>query len=235
MHSRLSLIERSCGFQCYDGQREFILRLARERSGIVAADCGAGKSLMATTLAQLFDAKRIWIIAPKGTTACDDGSAQWIKEIRAFAPFHAVFTLSGPEDLERIASANCGQPPHGFYVSHHEAAFVTGGVECRPKTWTDGDLSARLDTFSVLPGSVDTIGLERGGIRCIFRPCLATLAGNLFDMVVVDECHKIGTDTIAHQMLHRLQPRHRWAFSATPMMDKPEDILPVLEWVERED
>jgi superfamily II DNA or RNA helicase len=230
-NDHLSHLEQLNNFTCYPGQRDFILRLAQHQSGLVAADCGAGKTLIAITLAQLLGAKRIWVIAPKGTVVGDEAQAQWAAEIARFSklPSHELLTHA---DHQRIASTHGGWLPSGFYLTHHEAAFVNGGVECPPKGWDDTDLSARIERWHVVDGALATVGRERHGIRCVYQPCLATLIGHHFDMVVVDECHKIGPDTISHQMLHRLQPRHRWAFSATPMIDKPEDVLPILDWVD---
>lgn len=223
-------IQSRNGFELKGGQRAFIERMSKLDGGIVAAETGCGKTLIAITLMQVFEAKRVWVIAPKGVSISEGDTSQWVSEIKRFHKSAKVFTLYRKTDADKIIAKH-GELPPGVYVSSFDSAFSLDAIETPPHRGDSG-LASAMGRWSSVDGSARTVGLERNGIRCIFQPSMATLHGDKFDMVVVDECHVIGADTIAARALSRLQPKHRWAFSATPMRDQPEDILPVMDWVD---
>jgi superfamily II DNA or RNA helicase len=226
----LDTIQSIGGYTLLDGQRSFIERMTQLDSGLVAAETGCGKTCIAITMAQLFGVRRLWVIAPKGVSISDDGPSQWVREIQKFNPCAPVFTLYRKSDVTKLLAEH-GHLPHGIYVSSFDSAFTLDAVETPPKRG-DAYLASRIKRWSTHAGSAASIGLERNGVRCLFSPSLATLYGNQFDMVVLDECHNIGPDTIASRALRHVAVKHRWAFSATPIKDRAEDVLPILDWVD---
>lgn len=99
------------------------------------------------------------------------------------------------------------------------------------------------------------VGETRNGIRCVIAPCLAeriefdqrlrrlracdlqpatcnSAPGSVFDMVCLDEahtCNNIGAQVT--QALVRLQPRYRFAFTATPITNLVSGLFCLLGWL----
>jgi superfamily II DNA or RNA helicase len=74
--------------------------------------------------------------------------------------------------------------------------------------------------------------VEQNGIRSIITPCLATKIGHQFDMVLVDEAHlacNLGANVT--QMLIRLQPKYRWALTATPIPNIVSNLFSLMGWI----
>jgi hypothetical protein len=226
-----------------DGDGRFLL-------GDFTVTHNTGKTLGAITLVALKAPQRALIIAPQGTTkggpkdedAIEDMQAsQWITELRKFAPGLQVFELFGVEDYDRILSLNGGVLPHGVYVTYYEAMFSNGARESfNPKgKFSDRNIAKLLGIPDPDPEhSVGTrhwttgIGDEKNGIRCIVEPCLATRIGHLFDFVALDEAHKMcHLAANVTQMIVRLQPRYRYALTATPIPNLVPDIFPIMGWL----
>ena len=76
------------------------------------------------------------------------------------------------------------------------------------------------------------MGKEEDGIRCIIQPCLATLIGDQFDAVMLDEAH-LCTNLSASvtQMLIRMQPKYRYALTATPISNIVTNLFSLMGWL----
>lgn len=256
----LELVELMGNFTYYPGQVDFLSRVATKDYGIVAADVGTGKTLMAISLIQMLGPKRALIIAPQGTMRGDSDedvmeemtASQWVQELRDKAPGLAVYELFSLEDYERICKLNGGKLPCGVFISYFQAMFQNKGRESVPNKWDDGrlakDVGVKLpllgygdpdydgdediDDIGSLERYVRSVGVERKGIRCIAKPCLSTLIGHEFDMVAVDEAHLcVNLDATITQMLIRLQPKYRFALTATPIPNIVSNLFSLMGWV----
>jgi len=251
----MDALEMMAGYTYYPGQLDYLARVAAKDSGLVAGETGTGKTLMAITLLALKSPYRALIIAPQGTmrsTEAQDGddendeqefqASQWIKEMNRFAPYLQVWELFSYQDYERICSLNNGVLPPGVYVSYYQAMFSNGARERVPDTWND----EKLNEWCAANGFgkagdldkddprkwCDSVGREEDGIRCIIEPCLSTKVGHQFDMVLLDEAH-VATNLGANltQMLIRLQPKFRWALSATPIPNVVSNLFSLMGWL----
>jgi predicted RNA methylase len=247
---------RSCelmsNYRYYLGQGKYLSRIATKDCGLAAAATGTGKTLMAISLLAMKGPERALIIAPQGTMRSsevedDDGeeqeevsASQWIQEINRFAPFLQVWEIFSHSDYERILSLNGGELPPGVYVSYYQAMFQNGAKERCPSSWDD----EKLNKYGISKGLgplemqankthwTDSVGKEVNGIRCILEPCLATLIGHHFDMVMLDEAHvccNLGANLT--QMLIRLQPKYRWALTATPIPNVVDNLFSLAGWI----
>jgi hypothetical protein len=247
---------RSCemlaGYDYYPGQVEYLARMAVKDYGLIAAATGTGKTLMAISLLAMKGPQRALIVAPQGTMRSsevedEDGevelsASQWIQEINRFAPYLQVWELFSYEDYQRICALNGGTLPPGVYVSYYQAMFLNGGRESIPESWTDEKLNKAAVAMGLHPIPLspeedrrhwcDSIGTEKNGIRCILEPCLSTKIGHLFDMVALDEAHLCtNLDALVSQMLIRLQPQFRYAFTATPIPNIVSNLFSLMGWL----
>ena len=249
----MQAFEAIAGFQYYEGQRDYYARMGIKDYGLVAADVGTGKTLGALTLAWIKKAERILIMAPKGTVENEMGEkkdydpAQWVGEIQKFCPYYPVHTLFNQNDYQKVNAlrGEDGHLPSGIYITYPTAFLRTGALECQPGTWKrktsvqrEADFRKRLkmspkfdfdgDHFWRGLGQMD----KRSGIQCIATPSLSTLCGSEFDMVVIDEAHLMRSLTsIQTRTLLRLQPRYKFAMSATPIPNQVTNIFPILGWL----
>lgn len=249
---------RSCemlaGFGYYPGQLRYLSRVAAKDQALIAAATGAGKTLMCISLLAQKQPERALIIAPQGTMRSsededddDEGeqmmnASQWIQEINRFAPYLQIWELFSYADYQRICSQNRGKLPPGVYVTYYQAFFQNGARETAAASWDDDKLAKMAKTFgATLPKApdgagrrywCDTIGKEKEGIRCILQPCLSTLIGDQFDLVAVDEAHICtNLDANVTQMLIRLQPKYRYAFTATPIPNIVSNLFSLMGWL----
>jgi superfamily II DNA or RNA helicase len=248
--------EMIAGYKYYPGQSRYLSRVACKDSGLVAAETGTGKTLMAISLLSMKAPERCLIVAPQGTMrstesedeedAEDYNASQWITELGKFAPYLQVWELFSYSDYERILALNNGQLPPGVYVSYYQAMFSNGGRETAASSWDDVKLNKILtaipETRRPVVGLEEnefdkcywtrTIGREENGIRCIIQPCLATMIGHHFDMIMLDEAHVCtNLETNITQMLIRLQPRYRWALTATPIPNIISNLFSLMGWL----
>jgi len=246
--SVMKSIEMLVGYNYYPGQMAYLSRVASKDCGLIAAETGTGKTLMAITLIALKSPNRALIIAPQGTTRSSDEeedeienkASQWVSEIRRFAPYVHVYEMFSDDDYEKLKCENGGQLPHGVFVSYYQAMFSNGAKEKVPESWDDVKLNkwsskrglAELPIFDNPRKWCEKIGEEVNGIRCIIEPCLATKVGDQFDMVLRDEAH-VATNLGASitQMLIRLQPKHRWALTATPIPNIISNLFSLMGWL----
>ncbi len=257
----LETCEMLADYTYYPGQKYYLARVATKDYGLIGAATGAGKSLMALSLIQIKAPLRALIIAPQGTMRGSDfgeededgeevtehKASQWVEELRRFAPGQAVFELFSMDDYHRILKANNGQLPPGVYITYYQAFFINGARERSPDTWDDERLLKEMNHITERNGKLPpvpdeeaeedmywtrTIGFERHGIRCVMLPSMATLIGHNFDFVALDEAHVCkGLDSVSTQAIIRLQPRYRYAFTATPISNIITDLFPIMGWV----
>lgn len=251
-------ILRSCemiaGYVYYPGQLHYLAHVGVKNAAIIAADTGAGKTLMALSLLAMKGPKRALIIAPQGTMRSPDSedaedgtdynASQWITEIHKFAPYFQIWELFSEDDYDRICSLNGGQLPPGVYVSYYQAFFQNGARETAANSWDDDKLNKHMRSIvgpTYPPLDVEdvdkkrwcaTIGEEKEGIRCIIEPCLSTKIGHLFDMVMVDEAQIVtNLEATVTQMLIRLQPKYRYALTATPIPNIVSNLFSLMGWL----
>ena len=252
----LKSCEMMAGYKYYPGQLHYLSRVAVKDSALIAAETGCGKTLMAISLLAMKCPDRALIIAPQGTmrsseVEVDDEeseefqASQWIRELNKFAPYLQVWEIFSYEDYERICSLNNGELPPGVYVSYPQAMFQNGAKEKVPETWNDEKLNqwAGAMGLATLPkweeeGEVNTrhwcesVGTEKNGVRCIMEPCLATQIGHLFDCVMLDEAHLVcNLSANVTQMLIRLQPKYRYALTATPIPNVITNLFSLMGWL----
>ncbi len=218
-----------------------------------------GKTLFALSLLAMKSPERALIIAPQGTMRSsedagdEDGesveysASQWIQEIHKFTPYLQVWEIFSYADYERICSLNGGKLPPGVYVTYYQAMFSNGAREKVPDSWDDKKLNAwaKANGFGQLPKAPEEegeepddrywcsrIGMEVDGIRSIITPCLATQIGDQFDMVLLDEAHCVcNLQANITQMLIRLQPKYRWALTATPIPNIVSNLFSLAGWI----
>ena len=74
---------------------------------------------------------------------------------------------------------------------------------------------------------------DRHGIKCVHSPCLATEIGHKFwDMVILDEAHLIcNLDSQITRNFIRMQPKYKFALSATPIPNMVWNIFSLMGWL----
>ena len=74
---------------------------------------------------------------------------------------------------------------------------------------------------------------DRHAIKCIHKPCLATEIGHKFwDMVILDEAHLIcNLDAQITKNFLRMQPKYKFALSATPIPNMVWNIFSLMGWL----
>ncbi len=245
--------EMLAGFTYFPGQLEYYARMGCKDYGLVAAATGTGKTLGALTLVALKSPKRSLIIAPQGTMRSsgeedevDYQASQWVTEIERFAPTEPVFQLFSRKDWEDVLHANGGELPPGVYITYPQAYFSNHAFEVIPNTWERGveekfcnryqlpfDKERKTeDCFSRNVGA----STKGKGIRCIAEPSLATLIetrhGDCWDMVILDEAHLVcNPDAQITKNLIRLQPKYRFAMTATPIPNIISNIFTLMGWL----
>jgi hypothetical protein len=252
----LKACEMTAGYTYYQGQRPYLARVATKDFGLVAGEGGTGKSLMAITLLAMKAPERCLIIAPQATMRSSDEAeeeedafdynvSQWLEEMTKFAPYLSVYELFSYSDYERILSMHGGQLPPGVYVTYYEGLFLNNSRESAAASWNDTKLNKHMlaltgltDEHALPETEADptywcrSVGHEKNGIRCIISPCLATLIGHHFDMVLLDEAHKVcNLESHQAQMLIRMQPRYRYAFTASPIPNLITNLFSLCGWL----
>jgi SNF2 family DNA or RNA helicase len=232
----------------FDGQRKFLSSFSMLDKGLLAWEMGGGKTLAAFSLYYLKNAKRALFVVPKGTSASEDGRKvkidhvpQWFAEAQKFAPDVPVHKLFTKEQYYELLD-DYGQLPNGIFLTYPHALFNNGkAFENIPKTKKWKDMSGEeefckkynLDfkkEFGIryTPG----IGEERNGILCVATPSLATISKHQFDMVLVDEAHLMqNLHTNTTKGLLRMQPKYRYAMTATPIPNYVYNLFPIMGWL----
>lgn len=249
---KMDLAELVAGFNYYPGQRDYYARMGCKNYGLVAAGTGTGKTCGAMTLHYLKGSSRTLIIAPQGTMRSsgeeEDGidyqASQWVQEIQKFAPTEPVFQLFSKADYDAVLYANGGVLPKGVFITYPAAYFANNAFEALPASWEK--ILNPEENFCKRAGlpfsdkiqtdfhrGVGTI--NKGGIRCIVEPSLATVIATFhgeWDMVILDEAHLIANkDSQITQNFIRLQPKYRFALTATPIPNIITNIFPLMGWL----
>ena len=253
IRSRLEMHELVSGFDFYPGQLDYISAIGCNDSALVSADTGCGKTLIAISLILAKNSERTLVVAPKGTVKDENGvetnhdPAQWIKEFQSFAPDMPVHKLFSKADYEALLDID-GELPYGVFVTYDHAMFRTGAFEQLPESWTqdDGKIEKKFrkrfaqqlcSHFAVEGDSFDErlsqgIGCVSNGIKCVMEPCLATVVGDVWDMLILDEAHLIcNLNSQVTNNLIRLQPRYKFALSATPIPNMVWNIFSLMGWL----
>jgi len=231
----LETLEEMGGFKYYEGQRDYLARIACKSNALVVAEPGCGKTNFALSLVGLKGAKRALIVAPQGTVRgepTEEGSmsaSQWAGEVSKFAPTMPVYEIFNLDDYYNVLRMNRGHLPHGIYITYFQAFFYNKAVENCTKKMNDsvviGKPTYRRDLCL-------SIGEERHGITCIAKPSLSTLIGNQFDMVCIDEAHLAQSNTsILTKALTKLQPKYRFAFTASPVPNDASNVFSIMGWL----
>ena len=256
----MNLMEMMGQFTYYPGQRDYYARLGCKNSALIAAEVGTGKTLGALSLVAMQAPRRTLIVAPQGTmrtpggdTEDFDNAAQWVQEIRKFAPTEPVFQLFNRGDYEKLIAAHKGKLPDGIYISYPHAMFSNQSFDHLPKSW---EKLARREVEQrfrnqmkgyVFKGSMDTEWYHVGvgthskaegslGIHCVATPNLATRIGDVWDMVILDEAHLISNlATFMTRNVIRLRAKYRYAMTATPIPNIVTDIFPLMGWLSVDD
>lgn len=259
--SEMGAFEAMAGFTYYPGQLDYWARMGIKDYGLAAADVGTGKTLGALTLAWLKKAERILIMAPKGTVENEMGEkkdydpAQWVAEIQKFCPYYPVYTLFSESDYMKVHTMRDseGNLPAGIYITYPSAFLRNRALEWKPGTWAKKNSLKREEDFRSKTNIKsfkwrkdwgedddkypmmyhDRLGqADANGVQCVAMPSLATICGNEFDMVIIDEAHLMRSrSSIQTRTLLRLQPRYRYALSATPIPNQVTNIFPILGWL----
>ena len=176
----------------------------------------------------------------------DYEASQWVKEIARFAPTEPVFQLFSREDWQAVLHANGGEFPPGVYITYPSAYFSNGGFEsCPPKWEEDGVEEQKFCERMGLKFDKDrtpddycsrNVGASnKSGIKCIATPVLSTEIATHhgeWDMVILDEAHlccNLGAQI--SQKLIRLQPKFRFAMTATPILNIVSNLFALMGWV----
>lgn len=251
----LSSLEDVHGFQYYAGQKEYLARFAIKDFGIGAGKVGTGKTLKTISMIQLKGAMRTLVIAPKGCVKSDKNNlSQWRKELERFCPQFPVYELYSYTEYKRLKDLNGGQLPFGVYLSYYEAMFYksafTKGYSCELPVSDSGNEAEITKHVGKVATSLTQAGFKRNnpkfyenvgrkidGIRCLATSSLATAIGHEFDMVCLDEAHKIckESSTMTDIATHSLRPKYRYAFTATPIPNTVGDLHSVGRWVLQKD
>ena len=181
-------LESEAGFRYFPGQLGYISEIIGMDHALVAADVGAGKTLVAASIISARRPRRVIVIAPQGVVRNGrGGGGQWQSELRRFAPRFQVFNLFGHGDVDEIE--RMGPPPDGVYVSYYEAAFLNGG-----------GISDRISSW--------------------------------FDMAILDEAHLCANhESKRGAGIFRIQPKLRYALTATPIFDRADDLFSIMGWL----
>lgn len=236
----------------FKGQREFLSAFSLLDTGLLAWEMGGGKTLAAFTMFYLKNAKRALFIVPKGTSKGSDGAKvefnqlpQWLKEAEKFAPDVEVHNLFSHADYYNLLDDE-GNLPTGIFLTYPHALFNNGGAfENMPKTkqWRDQEGEESFCKkfnleYKEEHGIKYTIGMgeEHNGFFCVAKPSLATICKQHFDMVMVDEAHLMCNPTSnTTRGLLRMQPKYRYAMTATPIPNYVYNIFAIMGWLAVDD
>lgn len=239
----LQAVAKAGNFQFYPGQDDYTARMSLKDFGYVCAETGVGKTLIFICLLALKQYQRALVVAPQSTIAGDEHTtSQWIAQLNKFAPYFTVYELYSKADYYALVEKH-GELPPGIYVSYYEAMFRNESLEFLPPSMNKQEyykaigLPMPKDGRSRLGDPYDLdeyqpVGTEKGGIRSIAIPNLATLAGDAFDFIGFDEGHCLkNPDSQIGSSAIRLQPRYRYVFSATPVPNSITDLFSLSGWL----
>jgi len=260
-HEVMDNLEMAGGFTYLPGQRTYLARFACKNFGLPAAETGVGKTLLAISVAMMKGAERPLIIAPQGTVRGEDAQwiseinffAPWA-EVRVFCDeeelnahrgkngvlpkgfyityYECMFNNQSQEFAPKTwTSKNIYQFIDKQYVPDmQEHEHLNGRIEIfdanNHKEWVEGmgecgRLHMKKPFFS-----------KANGIKCLATPCLAETYQHEFDMVIADEAHKAcNLNSQLTDAMIRMQPKYKFAFTATPIPDRASNLFSLLGWL----
>lgn len=227
-------------FSCRNYQRDDLARFAIHDGGILGWDPGLGKTLGMGIYPQLKGAKRNLIVAP------DSLHQQIIDDLFTLLGLQ-VHLLRSQEDfyadrgLQRAAldvTNGRDSAVEGWWITSYTALGMNGGDEWEDKEDDQGAkyitkkttaLRQKLERFD--PALDVGCGMEYRGIRCLYRPTLATLTRELFDCVQVDEGVRLkGDKSYISTGVRRMRPQFRAVMTGTPIKNRLDDIFWLCHW-----
>jgi superfamily II DNA or RNA helicase len=232
-------------FDFYPGQMDYIARMASVRSALGAGQTGTGKTLCGIALIQLQAAEGVSLwLGPKGVVeGTEYDPAQTVKEFQRFAPGVDVYPLFNWKQLDEALTKGRGKLRPGVYVSYPQAFFQSGAFENIPSTWKENaerNFRKRFRYETPEDGEIpmseylsEGIGYTNDkGFTCVYKPSMSTTLGNIWDLVILDEAHLICSKTsqVTKAMI-RLQPKFRYAFTATPIPNMVYNIFTIMGWL----
>jgi SNF2 family DNA or RNA helicase len=140
--------------------------------------------------------------------------------------------------------------PEGVFITFPSALFINeGAMEYIPtgNGWNGANTEEKFRKKLGLPYDDDNppgrhdylsagVGEHNDGIHCLAKPSLATKMGNIFDMIIVDEAHLIARlSSQTTKSMIRLQPKFRFALTATPIPNMIYNIFAMLGWLSVKD
>ena len=253
MLAKLKQLEELNGFTYFPGQLPYLARLLCVDEALVCGDVGTGKSCFAISIMAAKNAKRTLLMAPKGTVKDAQGNsknydpAQWIAEVRKFSPDTTVHQLFCKQDYLSLVRKDGTLPP-GMYITYPNAFCINDSFEKIPNSWAaskrEKKFRARLKDMGFdapysdeSPPAVENhwhrgVGQTRNGFTCVVKPSLCTLSKHQFDMVMIDEAHVMqNLNSTVTSSLIRMQPKYRYALTATPISNILPNIFPILGWL----
>lgn len=236
-------------------QIEDVCRAAMHDGSILASDPGLGKTIEGIAYALIKLPRRVLIVAPGGL------HDQWRDE--AWDKFGVQ--VSNLPDARTFRAFGLDRAPREgakprFFISSYQDLGYNNADEWADAVSDDGlrlgradrvkarmldrdfirvqQVTARLrgQTFDPAP-YFEGIGIERGGIRCVWTASLArTISaaeaiGGGFDCLLVDEGTKLqGMDTHMANAVCLLNPKFRLILTGTPIKNRLESFFRLAWW-----
>lgn len=105
------------------------------------------------------------------------------------------------------------------YAGAFTIVSVTGTIKSRKLIYNNFPMFSSIPAYMV-------IGYETA------RTDIEHLSAITWDVVICDEAHRLAnTRTKTYKALNRIQSKHRFALTATPIMNKAEDMYGIINWV----
>lgn len=237
-------------------QRRHYAAAALVKGLILSHEQGLGKSFAAFSVPYIWRARRVLLTAP--TDLHDQ-----LRETAAKYFGIALPVISNMDDVRRhkldqpAKPLRKGQMPK-FYLVGYEALTRNGADEWLPDVDRHGKTSIRSRerarliearalakewALSRLLGQkpnfkqyFEGIGMDRGGITCVWKPCLARELKMLegrgvgFDCVVLDEATAIQGESMIAKGVTLLDPEFRMLMTGTPVKNRLESVFKLCWW-----
>ena len=204
------------------------------------------------------NAERTLVIAPKGTVKDEHGvetnhdPAQWIKEFNSFAPDIPVYPLFSRDDYYSYLDEEGELPMVYLSAMTMQCSELKRSSNCQTHGASRIRIRLRISSESVLLSFCHImhlaiqrwmaryeeyissgVGCVNNGIKCVVEPCFATIIGpDYWDMVILDEAHLIcNLNSQVTNNLIRMQPRYKFALTATPIPNMVWNIFSLMGWL----
>ena len=126
----------------------------------------------------------------------------------------------------------------GWWITSYTTLGFNGGDEWEGKENDEGEmiLTDRIKSLRHLhpnfkEGCDDNVGKVKDGIKCLWRPSLATLVADLFDCVECDEAVRLKSNNSYTSLgVRKMRPAFRYVMTATPIKNHLDDIFWLAWW-----